>query len=82
VDVLDTSDVDQKWLLDIISQHHAATRSPLAGRMIDDWETVAARFRVVMPRDYARVMGILESARTQGLSEEETLQRVMEPVNG
>jgi hypothetical protein len=27
-------------------------------------------------------MGILESARTEGLSEEETLQRVMEPVNG
>ena len=31
---------------------------------------------------HARVMGILESARTEGLSEEETLQRVMEPVNG
>jgi glutamate synthase domain-containing protein 3 len=50
--------------------------------MIDDWKDAVDRFRVVMPRDYARVMGILESARTQGLSEEETLQRVMEPVNG
>jgi glutamate synthase (NADPH/NADH) large chain len=82
VDVLDASVADRKWLLDIITQHHAATSSPLAKRMMDGWNAAADRFRVVMPRDYARVMGILESARTQGLSEEETLQRVMEPVNG
>jgi glutamate synthase (NADPH/NADH) large chain len=82
VDVFDASVDDRQWLLDIITQHHAATSSPLAKRMMDGWSAAADRFRVVMPRDYARVMGILESARTQGLSEEETLQRVMEPVNG
>ena len=82
VDVLDASVADRQWLLDIITQHHMATSSPLAKKMIDGWKDAADRFRVVMPRDYARVMGILESARTQGLSEEETLQRVMEPVNG
>jgi glutamate synthase (NADPH/NADH) large chain len=82
VDVLDASVADRQWLLEIIAQHHAATSSPLAKRMMDGWDTAADRFRVVMPRDYARVMGILESARTEGLSEEETLQRVMEPVNG
>jgi glutamate synthase (NADPH/NADH) large chain len=82
VDVLDASIADQQWLLEIITQHFVATNSPLAKRMVDSWDAAADRFRVVMPRDYARVMGILESARTEGLSEEETLQRVMEPVNG
>jgi glutamate synthase (NADPH/NADH) large chain len=82
VDVLDASVADRQWLLEIITQHFVATNSPLAKRMMDGWDTAADRFRVVMPRDYARVMGILESARTEGLSEEETLQRVMEPVNG
>jgi glutamate synthase (NADPH/NADH) large chain len=82
VDVLDASVTDRQWLFDIITQHHVATSSPLAKRMIDGWKDAVDRFRVVMPRDYARVMGILESARTKGLSEEETLQRVMEPVNG
>jgi glutamate synthase (NADPH/NADH) large chain len=82
VDVLDASVADRQWLLEIITQHFVATNSPLAKRMMDGWSAAADRFRVVMPRDYARVMGILESARTEGLSEEETLQRVMEPVNG
>ena len=82
VDVLDASVTDRQWLLEIITQHFVATNSPLAKRMMDSWDAAADRFRVVMPRDYARVMGILESARTEGLSEEETLQRVMEPVNG
>jgi len=82
VDVLDASVTDRQWLLEIITQHFVATNSPLAKRMMDSWDAAANRFRVVMPRDYARVMGILESARTEGLSEEETLQRVMEPVNG
>jgi len=82
VDVLDASVADRQWLLEIITQHFVATNSPLAKRMMDSWDAAADRFRVVMPRDYARVMGILESARTEGLSEEETLQRVMEPVNG
>jgi glutamate synthase (NADPH/NADH) large chain len=82
VDVLDASDEDRQWLFDIIAEHQTVTHSPLAKRMLDDWSLFAGKFRVVMPRDYARVMGILENARAQGLSEEETLQRVMEPVNG
>jgi hypothetical protein len=36
----------------------------------------------VLPRDYARVMTVLAKASADGLSEEETSQRVMESVHG
>jgi glutamate synthase (NADPH/NADH) large chain len=82
VDVLEMGAVDSEWLRDQIVLHHAHTSSPKAERLLADWESQVNKFRVVMPRDYARVMAILDNAKLEGLSEEETLQRVMEPVHG
>jgi glutamate synthase (NADPH/NADH) large chain len=50
--------------------------------MLEKWTSASQQFRKVLPRDYARVMAIIDQAKVDGLSEEETSRRVMEPVNG
>jgi glutamate synthase (NADPH/NADH) large chain len=35
-----------------------------------------------MPRDYARVLAVLDKAKAEGLDEEATANRVMESVSG
>ena len=50
--------------------------------MLADWPLSAASFRKVLPRDYARVMAVLDAAARDGLNEDETAQRVMETVSG
>jgi glutamate synthase (NADPH/NADH) large chain len=58
------------------------TGSPLGAEMLEGWTTACKQFRKVLPRDYARVMAIIDQAKIEELSEEETSRRVMEPVNG
>ena len=82
VDVLDLDDDDRTWLHATLAEHVGHTNSPLASRMLADWAVVHPSFRKVMPRDYARVLAVLESAKREGLSEDATSQRVMESVSG
>jgi glutamate synthase (NADPH/NADH) large chain len=82
VDVVDLDNDDRAWLAATLREHLAHTGSPLAERMLADWNSAAKTFRKVMPRDYARVLAILETARRDGLDEDETAQRVMESVSG
>jgi glutamate synthase (NADPH/NADH) large chain len=58
------------------------TGSPLGAEILSQWTTSYKKFRKVLPRDYARVMAIIDQAKIDGLSEEESSRRVMEPVNG
>jgi glutamate synthase (NADPH/NADH) large chain len=46
------------------------------------WESEVESFRKVMPTDYKRVLAVMRAAESEGLSEEETLQRVMEAAHG
>jgi glutamate synthase (NADPH/NADH) large chain len=54
----------------------------LGKRILADWESWQQRFCKVMPRDYARVMKVLDDAKTAGMSEIETWQRVMASQHG
>jgi glutamate synthase (NADPH/NADH) large chain len=69
-------------LRETIEQHVRLTASPLAEGMLENWSSVCTQFRKVLPRDYARVMAIIDQAKIDGVSDEETSRRVMEPVNG
>ena len=82
VDVMDLDAADREWLSATLDEHARLTESPLATRMLADWPVAAASFRKVLPRDYARVMAVLDAAAREGLSEDETAQRVMETVSG
>jgi glutamate synthase (NADPH/NADH) large chain len=82
VDVLPLDAEDSRWLLATLDEHKEMTGSPLASRVLDYWNEMKASFVKVLPRDYARVMAILQQAAADGLSEDETSQRVMESVHG
>jgi glutamate synthase domain-containing protein 3 len=82
VDVVDPNTQDASWLQETIQQHVQLTGSPLGAEILAQWATSYKKFRKVLPRDYARVMAIIDQAKDDGLSEEETARRVMEPVNG
>ena len=56
--------------------------SEVARRLLAGWAVAVSRVRKVMPLDYKRVLGIMREAEELGLSEEETLARVMEAAHG
>jgi glutamate synthase (NADPH/NADH) large chain len=63
-------------------RHRELTGSAVAERLLTGWESEVESFRKVMPKDYQRVLRVMREAETVGLSEEETLQRVMEAAHG
>ena len=66
----------------IVERHAKETSSPLATRLLASWQDSVASFRKVMPRDYARVLAVLDTAKAEGLDEDATATRVMESVRG
>jgi len=67
-------------LLEFVTRHRDFTGSPVAGRIVDAWDTELAHFRKVMPRDYKRVLAVIKQAQIDGLDEEATNARVMASV--
>ena len=60
----DPDDLD--LVRDLLIQHAGYTGSPVAGRLLNDWDWAAARFVKVMPRDYRRAL----EERKQAVGEE------------
>ncbi len=82
VDIEPLASADEMWLQEIITRHHELTGSAIAQKILNSWTTEESRFRKVMPRDYKRVLQVLEEAREKGLSEDETSELVMEVARG
>jgi glutamate synthase (NADPH/NADH) large chain len=77
---LSSTDLDE--LKAILTMHLTETDSAVAAKVLGSWATELANFRKVMPRDYKRVLEVMADAKSSGLSEEETLNRVMEVARG
>ena len=58
-------------LHELIEEHHLRTLSPVAARLLADWEASVARFVKVMPHDYKRVLQELAEAEAAGEVETE-----------
>jgi glutamate synthase (NADPH/NADH) large chain len=82
VDLEDLASDDVAWLQETIERHHALTQSAVADRIISKWASEAKHFRKVMPRDYKKVLTVIEAARAEGLNESDTAQRIMEAARG
>ncbi len=76
------SDIDENELAAILRMHVTETDSAVARRILDGWDHSKGSFVKVMPRDYRRVLEVMETARAEGLGEQETLDRVMEVARG
>ncbi len=68
---LDESDGD--WLHEIIARHGTETESPVAARVLADWDRARADFVKVMPRDFRRVLEATRRAEEEGRSVDEAV---------
>jgi glutamate synthase (NADPH) large chain len=82
VDLELLDDEDKTFVHTIVQRHLIFTGSKLAERVLAEWDERPVAFRKVMPRDYRRVLTVMKDAKAAGLSEEETLVKVMESVHG
>jgi glutamate synthase (NADPH/NADH) large chain len=82
VELESLSSADLEELKAILTMHVGETESAVAAKVLGSWATESANFRKVMPRDYKRVLEVMADAKSHGLNEEETLNRVMEVARG
>jgi glutamate synthase (NADPH/NADH) large chain len=80
--VEELGDDDREFVRDVVERHGELTGSDVARRLLAGWSVAVSHFRKVMPLDYRRVLAVMKQAETDGLSEQETLDRVMEAAHG
>src|SRR5690606_15148518 len=78
VEVEHLDDADRDFLRTMIERHLELTDSAVAKRMLASWSIEVSRFRKVMPTDYKRVLTVIEQSRAAGLSDDETVDKIME----
>jgi glutamate synthase (NADPH/NADH) large chain len=76
------SDDDREWLRATVERHRELTGSDVADAILTQWGSEVESFRKVMPEDFKRVMNVMSESAASGLSEEETLTRVMAAAHG
>jgi glutamate synthase (NADPH/NADH) large chain len=82
VELVPLDDDDRAWLRYVVERHRELTGSDVADRILTQWGSESAMFRKVMPGDYLRVLSVMRDAAAAGLSEEDTLVKVMESAHG
>ena len=70
---------DSELLLAIVSKFFAETGSKIADSLMKDWQKSLTRFTRVMPRDYARILKVISSAKSSGKSVDSA---IIEVLNG
>ncbi len=83
VDPVPLTDADADRIATLLRRHAEQTGSTVARGLLDagaaSWRE---RFTKIVPRDYARVLAARADAEASGLSETETVERMMEAAHG
>jgi glutamate synthase (NADPH/NADH) large chain len=80
---LETLDPEEReWLRTTVERHWDLTGSAVASRLLLDWSIEVERFHKVMPKDFKRVLHVIREAAETGLTEAETLDKVMGAAHG
>ena len=80
VDLVAPSEKDLGLVRQLIEEHVRRTQSPRGIKMLYQFESARKSFVKVLPRDYGRVMALVEEAEGQGASREEALERAFEAM--
>ncbi len=67
------SDAESAQIRALIEKHAELTGSPLAKRILADWEAYAPRFTRVIPKDYKKMLSYIDDAHAQGLTGDDAL---------
>ena len=60
-----TLEADKKQLKELIENHYIATTSPLAKRILSDWEGYLPKFKKVLPEEYRQALLRLEQEQLE-----------------
>jgi len=84
VDLLPLRESDATALEELLRRHQRWTDSMVAARLLQDWDASRARFTLVLPRDYQRVLDVRAQAEAEGLDLEgaQVWDRIMEASRG
>ncbi|CCH74072.1 glutamate synthase (large subunit) [Nostocoides australiense Ben110] len=84
VDIVALRDEDEDLVRTLLQAHADATGSPVAADLLADWESAKARFSLILPRDYARVLQVRADAEAEGIAPESDIvwERIMEAARG
>ncbi|HEX2705652.1 MAG TPA: glutamate synthase-related protein, partial [Candidatus Lustribacter sp.] len=88
VDLLPLRGADAMTVRALLETHRGWTESAVAERLLAewdaDWQGVSARFTLVLPRDYQRVLEVRATAEAEGLDPDspEVWTRIMEASHG
>ncbi|HEV8436745.1 MAG TPA: glutamate synthase large subunit [Methylomirabilota bacterium] len=69
--VVDTEDVET--IKDLLARHIRYTHSPVAARLLVDWERAQGKFVKVIPKDYKRVLAAIKKAEETGISVDDAI---------
>ena len=79
VDILPVPRAQFEKLKSLVSKFYAETGSVVAHSLLENFEENVKRFSMIMPRDYARILNVIEQAEREGRVAEEM---IMESLNG
>lgn len=68
-----SSPAEQEELKTLIQNHYRYTESVKASCILEDWAKCVRKFVKVIPKDYKRMITLIEEQKVQGLSEEEAV---------
>ncbi|WP_160726149.1 glutamate synthase large subunit [Bacillus sp. USDA818B3_A] len=68
-----TTPADQDELKQLIENHFAFTESVKASCVLENWEECVRKFVKVIPKDYKRMIQLIDEQKLAGLSEEEAV---------
>ncbi|MFK7918722.1 MAG: glutamate synthase large subunit [Ilumatobacter sp.] len=78
VQIEELTEADRTWLHDTVGRHQHFTGSTVAESILNSWPVEVSKFRKVMPTDYKRVLTVIETSEAAGLTEDETVAKIME----
>jgi glutamate synthase (NADPH/NADH) large chain len=76
VDVLAVPADQKENLRAAVTDFQKETGSEIAAALLTDWDASLARFSLIMPRDYARVLAAMERAERDGLPVDQYVMEV------
>jgi glutamate synthase (NADPH) large chain len=68
---------DEQALERLISNHNQVTGSLLAERILSNWIESKKQFIKVMPKDYKRILDVIKTAQSKGITEEDAIMEAM-----
>ena len=76
VDIIAVPNDQKEILRSLVSSFEVETGSTIAHELLSDWDKALSRISLVMPRDYARVLGAIEKANREGLPVDQYVMEV------